>query len=146
MPKCKYCSARISKFDKDICPACGAKKPIDSREQQTTDITQQIDQVSEVQLKFKTRKKKTLVYLGSLLAFFGAGYFYLGFILKGFIQFGANLLLTGICTLAFFYGVELDIAISVIIALVLTYSINFSLYLYHYLFNTIKDVNGVFIK
>ena len=29
MPYCKNCGARITKFEKDICPVCGQKKPLE---------------------------------------------------------------------------------------------------------------------
>ena len=28
MPNCRNCGARITKFDKDICPVCGQKNPL----------------------------------------------------------------------------------------------------------------------
>ena len=43
MPSCRNCGARLSKFDKDICPVCGAKNPLEGVSSETIDITSQID-------------------------------------------------------------------------------------------------------
>ena len=43
MPTCRECHSRISKFDKDICPVCGAKNPLDGVTSDTIEITHEID-------------------------------------------------------------------------------------------------------
>ena len=37
MPKCKECGETITKFDKEICPYCGCKDPIDKDREETHD-------------------------------------------------------------------------------------------------------------
>ena len=43
MPSCRNCGARLSKFDSDICPVCGTKKPLEGVSTETIDITSQVD-------------------------------------------------------------------------------------------------------
>ena len=43
MPYCKNCGARITKFDKDLCPVCGAKKPLEGAHSDTIEITTELN-------------------------------------------------------------------------------------------------------
>ena len=77
MPNCRYCGARISKFDADICPVCGTKDPLKDVNSETIEITSQIDinGFKEGQ-KVVRRKKKLLIYF-ILLGIFGVPLFYI---------------------------------------------------------------------
>ena len=39
MPNCRNCGARITKFDKDICPVCGTKNPLQGVGSETMEVT-----------------------------------------------------------------------------------------------------------
>ena len=43
MPTCRNCGARLSKFDKDICPVCGTPDPLKGVTSETVEITSQVD-------------------------------------------------------------------------------------------------------
>ena len=43
MPYCKNCGSRITKFDNDICPICGAKNPLEGVTSDTVEITSELD-------------------------------------------------------------------------------------------------------
>ena len=43
MPYCKNCGSRITKFDKEICPVCGEKKPLDGAVSDTVEITTELN-------------------------------------------------------------------------------------------------------
>ena len=43
MPYCRNCRARITKFEKDICPVCGTRNPLDGANSDTVEITSQLD-------------------------------------------------------------------------------------------------------
>ena len=59
MPICRNCGARIEKFNKDICPICGEKKPLEGVNSETVEITGQIDPNNKVLTKdgYKSIKK-----------------------------------------------------------------------------------------
>ena len=77
MPNCRNCGARITKFDKDICPVCGTKNPLQGVGSETMEVTGQIDLngFAEGQ-KVICRRKKLLLYFLAL-GFTGAPFFYL---------------------------------------------------------------------
>ena len=52
MPYCKNCGARITKFEKDICPICGQKKPLEGATSDTVEIT------TELKIHDKDRKEQ----------------------------------------------------------------------------------------
>lgn len=77
MPICKNCHARITKFDKDICPVCGAKNPLDGVTSDTIEITHEIDANNpEFKHSIPRTKKKTLL-LFCLLGWTAIGFAYL---------------------------------------------------------------------
>ena len=64
MPKCKECGETITKFDKEICPYCGCKDPIDKDREETCDITQAISTFSspkDENVKVKEHKKEDMI-------------------------------------------------------------------------------------
>ena len=78
MPKCKYCHENITKFDKEICPFCGGKKPLEGVDDSTYDITQFVDimKKSDQEVKFKQRKRVANGLLCMFLGIFGADAFF----------------------------------------------------------------------
>ena len=95
MPKCKYCHENITKFDKEICPFCGGKKPLEGVDDSTYDITQFVDimKKSDQEVKFKQRKRVANGLLYMFLGIFGADAFYLGFKKIGFIRLIIDILI-----------------------------------------------------
>lgn len=85
MAKCKYCHRSIERFDSDICPYCGNKKPLEEG-YKTMDITQTFDSFRQEGALYKSKSKKTALILGGFLGAFGAQWFYLGFIKKGIAE------------------------------------------------------------
>lgn len=69
MPKCRMCNQRLSKLDKDVCPFCGARKPLLGVEDYTEDITKTLSAI-KVEDITKTRNKNRLIFI-LLAAFFG---------------------------------------------------------------------------
>ena len=78
MPKCKYCGAQISKFDKDICPMCGEKKPLDGVLDETVDFTHVLDAVSDTKEEVNFKSRIVAGILAILFGFLGAHNFYVG--------------------------------------------------------------------
>lgn len=79
MLKCKNCNKPLTKFDKDLCPYCGTRNPIDETSTETVDVTQFIDNVQEIKENkaYKRMSRKVYVILLMTLGIFSAHLFYL---------------------------------------------------------------------
>ena len=145
MPNCKNCGARISKFDKDICPVCGTKNPLEGVSSETVEITSQIDLSDFHEGQKVVRRRKTLLLLFLLVGFTGAPFFYLKEKKKGIIYLIINLIvLRGLFSLLFF-AINLHIALAIVIPFITVYLVNgiFGA-IYHFLPN-LKDGEGEFV-
>ena len=102
MANCKYCHKPIERFDRDICPHCGAAHPLDDS-YETMDITRTFSLNQTGEELYHSRSKKTALILGFLLGPFGAMWFYLLYKKAGVIQLLISLIGTlGIGFLLFF--------------------------------------------
>ena len=91
MPYCKNCGARITKFEKDICPICGAKHPLDGATSDTVEITTELNvHKKEAGLHYQAHYRITAFCLFAFLGWTGAGFFYLKFKKFGFIWLAIN--------------------------------------------------------
>lgn len=94
MPNCKYCHQEITKFDTDVCPHCGAKRPIDPN-YETMDITKNIKTVAGDRFQLpKTRSQKTFGILCMTLGWAGVHDFYIYMPKRGVLNIIATLLIT----------------------------------------------------
>lgn len=146
MPKCKYCHENITRFDKEICPFCGGKKPLEGIDDSTYDITQCIDIMKERgEMEFKQRSRVTNALLCMFLGMFGADAFYLGFTKIGIVRILINLVLIAAISLPLFFLTELSY---------LSFAIGGgALFVLYFIFGIVnffikgkKDANGVFIR
>ncbi len=90
MLKCKSCHASLSRLDKDICPFCGAKKPLEGQEDVTEDITKAFDPIT-CKEKIVRKKKVVAFFLTLFLGIFGVHMFYLGKKKDGLITLAASM-------------------------------------------------------
>ena len=84
MAQCKYCHNRITRIDKEVCPFCGGKRPLDGTDTSTQDVTKIIDQL-ENPVEIKHKKRLVAAILAVLFGFLGAPHYYLGKTRKGLI-------------------------------------------------------------
>lgn len=147
MPKCKYCHENITKFDKEICPFCGGKKPLEGVDDSTYDITQFVDimKKSDQEVKFKQRKRVTNGLLCMFLGIFGADAFYLGFKKIGFIRLIIDILIYAAISLILFFFTELSFY-SFIIPFGVLFIIYFIIGIINLSIRGKKDINGVFLR
>ena len=82
MPYCKYCHREITRFDSDICPHCGGKKPLEDN-YKTMDVTQTLTGVKLEGELYRSKSRKTFALLCCLAGYAGAHSFYLGKNLRG---------------------------------------------------------------
>lgn len=90
MPKCKNCNSEISRLDKEICPFCGAKKPLVGVDATTEDFTKAFDAI-HVENKVVTKSRKVTAILAMTLGVFGGHMFYIGRKKYGFLILGISL-------------------------------------------------------
>ena len=147
MPKCKYCHENITKFDKEICPFCGGKKPLEGVDDSTYDITQFVDimKKSDQEVKFKQRKRVANGLLCMFLGIFGADAFYLGFKKIGFIRLIIDILIYAAISLILFFFTELSFY-SFIIPFGVLFIIYFIIGIINLSIRGKKDINGVFLR
>ena len=67
MPKCKNCGSRLTKFDKDVCPVCGTKNPLDGVTSDTVEMTSFINM--EQNRDFRVKKKSTMLFYSFVAGF-----------------------------------------------------------------------------
>lgn len=149
MPKCKYCGENITKFDKEICPFCGEKNPIDTEKEETCDVTQTLNTVNintKEKINIKEHKKVVNFVLCLLLGLFGVDSFYLGYKKEGLIRIISTLLIYGGCFSLFYFLVFANnLVLSLTIPLAIIYFIYIVLSIV-ILIKRSKDHNGVFLR
>lgn len=149
MPKCKYCGENITKFDKEICPFCGEKNPIDTEKEETCDVTQTLNTVNintKEKINIKEHKKIVNFVLCLLFGLFGVDSFYLGYKKEGLIRILSTLLIYGGCFSLFYFLVFANnLVLSLTIPLAIIYFIYIVLSIV-ILIKRSKDYNGVFLR
>ena len=144
MPNCRNCGARLTKFDKDICPVCGTKNPLDGVLSETVEITTEIDLSDENFSNYKPKYKRTLLTLFILLGWTGAPFFYLKRVGMGFLYLILNLIvIVGIGFPLFqtnltFWGFVISAGVS--------YVVNFIVGIVYYCMNNLRDSGGNYVR
>lgn len=146
MPYCKNCGARITKFEKDICPICGQKKPLEGATSDTVEITTELkihDKDRKEQYKAHFRFDTFLLFL--FIGFTGAGFFYLNFKKRGLIWLLCNLAVIGGLIGLFIALLSPTSWISYVAPFAAAYLVNIGVGIYYLCKSDIKDGNGEFI-
>lgn len=94
MVKCKYCGQNISRLDKDICPFCGGKSPLEGTDASTQDVTKVLEQYSSAK-KIKHHSRVVAAILSFLLGFLGINFLYVGRTKKFLISLCFSIVLIG---------------------------------------------------
>ena len=143
MPICKNCHSRISKFDKDICPICGAKDPLSGVTSDTIEVTHGIDGSNPAFKNEAPRKKNKALLYFVLFGFLGIGFRYLRFKLFSLIWLLVNFTVIGglggilMMTPVSYFGFLIAYGISLLI--------NIAIGLYFKLVPNLKDGSGELI-
>jgi len=150
MPKCKYCGENITKFDKEICPCCGAKKPLAGNGCETTDITESIKTIApddEARINFKPKKKIINGLLCMFLGVFGLDSLYLGYKTRFLVRLIVNAILY-ICLVLVFYFTNQNSAPLFIFLLpfAIIFTVYFVIGIVLLLLKNKKDSNGAFLQ
>lgn len=144
MPVCRNCGARLTKFDKDICPVCGTKKPLEGVTSDTVEMTSFIDM--ENNKDFRVKKRTTMLFFAFVAGFTGLPFFYLHDIKKGVICASLNVIffVTSIILFAVVLGVNALVA--TVLNLITMYFVNSLVGIELYFTDSLKDGYGEFVR
>ena len=78
MAKCKYCGEEISRLDKENCPFCGGRRPLEGVDDSTQDMTKALEDLQDLDFEPRTKSKLVAGLLAIFLGIFGAHEIYLG--------------------------------------------------------------------
>lgn len=146
MPICKNCHARITRFDKDMCPVCGTKDPFTGISGDTVEITSELSLQNE-KLKVSIKRKWIASLLAVFIPFFGTPFYYLGYIKQGLVWLLFNIVLSGVLfTSLFFFVFNQQFLVPLIISLVVTYVFNFTLGIHLLMRRDYKDKRGELVR
>lgn len=145
MPECRNCHREISKFDNDVCPYCGTPHPIDEN-YKTKDMTSFVDPVTGDYKLYKSKSKKTASILAFSCGYTGAPLFYLGFRKKGILALAIFLVFYIALALPLFFFVKPLSFWSFLIPLFLAYLVNVPFGVRYLKNDSLKDVNGEFLR
>ena len=146
MPICKYCRSRITRFDKDICPICGTKNPLEGVSSETVEITSNFDLTAEELKTFRPHTKlRTSIFLATL-GWTGLAQFYLHYNLQAVLWMILELaLIAGGFTL-FYFVANMGIVLSIVLPIVIVYVLNIALAIITYFKHNLKDAKGEFLR
>lgn len=145
MPKCRYCHESISRLDKEICPFCGGKKPLEGIDDSTIDITKVFDPVELKNQNLKPRSKKAAGIFAICLGILGVEEFYIYRCKRALIALAITLIAVGgLGSILFFFALHN----------VLGFLIPYFVLEIYYIFKgvyiltspTVKDGRGEFLK
>lgn len=146
MPNCKNCGARLSKFDKDICPVCGMKKPLDGVNSNTIEITTEIQSVKGEFSNYKTKSRIVACVLSILFGWTGAPFYYVKHFLSGVFYFLASIIFAGGLFAIFYFFISMELLFCILIPIIVIYVINLILGIVFLYYHDLKDGNGEFLK
>lgn len=148
MPYCRNCGARITKFEKDICPVCGTRNPLDGASSDTVEITSQLDLSNKENKKiYKMHFRLNTFIFFVFLGWTGAGFFYLDFKKRGLIWLAINLVvILGLSALFAFVVLDPKNWLAYAAPFSVAYLANIGIGIYYLCKKDVKDGNGEFIR
>lgn len=145
MPVCNNCGSRISKFDKDMCPICGALKPLEGVSSETIEITSEIKLGNHEFKNYQFTSRLITCLLFVFLGIFGAGFFYAKYKKAGLIWLIGNVVVIGGLGSILAFLTNMGILWGYLVPLFVCYFINIVAGLYFLLKSNLKDGNGEFM-
>lgn len=147
MPYCRNCGSRITKFDKDMCPVCGMKKPLEGVSSDTIEITSELDIHSkEGKKQYQAHFRLTTFILFSFLGWTGAGFFYLKFKKLGLFWLLGNLVVLLGLGILFVLLIGYKEVLGYFVSPALVYIVNIGVGIFFMAKKDLKDGNGEFIR
>lgn len=144
MPACRNCGARLTKFDKEVCPVCGTKNPLDGVTSDTVEMTSFIDMAQNKD--FRVKKRSTMLFYSFVLGFTGLPFFYLHDIKKGIACIVLNISYFVMSFILFDLVLDIGIAITAILTIIIMYLVNSLIGIELYFKDSLKDGYGEFVR
>lgn len=144
MPACRNCGARLTKFDKDVCPVCGTKNPLEGVTSDTVEMTSFINM--EQNKDFRVKKRTTMLFYAFIAGFTGLPFFYLHDIKKGIICAVLNVLYFGMSLILFGVVLDVPLAAAVLLNVITMYLVNSLIGIELYCKDSLKDGFGEFVR
>ncbi|MDY0178090.1 MAG: TM2 domain-containing protein [Erysipelotrichia bacterium] len=144
MPNCRKCNTRLTKFEKDICPVCGCKNPLEGMTSETMEITAEISAVGDLVKDYHPKTRTACFVLSILFGWTGAVYFYLRKVSKGIVWLLINLVLLGGLFTAFYF-LNLD-WLAYLLPIVIVYIFNIAMAFRFFYAMDYRDGQGNFLK
>ena len=145
MPSCRNCGARLTKFDKDICPVCGTPHPLEGVNSETVEITSQVDLSGFEAGQKVVRRRKQMLLLACLLGFTGAAFFYLKRKVLALIWLVANLAVIAGLVCLFLFVAKLPPVAAILIPIAIAYVVNAIVGVIYFYLPNLKDGEGEFV-
>ena len=145
MPSCRNCGARLSKFDSDICPVCGTKRPLEGVSSETVEITSQVDLSGFNEGQKIVRRRKKMLFLAIFIGFTGALFFYIKKAVLGLIWLLANVVFIAGLLLLLLFVAKAGLVLSILIPVLSAYLVNFIVGLIYFFKQNLKDGEGEFV-
>lgn len=146
MPNCRNCGVRISRFNKDLCPICGTKTPLDGVSSDTMEITAQVDLSGIKEGQRILRHRKPVLLLFALVGFSGAPFFYLKQKSKALMWLAINLFAIAAFFLIFYYLLQAGLLSSIFLTIAVLYIFNITTGIVYFLIPNLKDGEGEFVN
>lgn len=144
MPACRNCGARLTKFDKEVCPVCGTKNPLEGVTSDTVEMTSFINM--EKNRDFRVKKKSTMLFYFFIAGFTGLPFFYLHAIKKGLVCIFLNICYFAMSFVLFGIVLNAGYAATSIITVFVMYFINSLVGILLYRNDSLKDGYGEFVR
>lgn len=145
MPVCKNCGSRITKFDKDMCPICGSKNPLEGVSSETIEITSEIDLGNPEFKNYHFTSRLITCLLFAIFGVFGCGFFYAEYKKTGLIWLLINAVIIGGIGSLLAFVTPLSILWGYLTPVIVCYACNIAMGLYFLLKSNLKDGNGEFM-
>lgn len=145
MAKCKYCGAEISRLDKDNCPFCGGRKPLEGIDSSTQDMTKALEDLASLEDAPKSKSKILAAILAFVLGIFGVHCYYLGKYKVGLIVLGISVIsISGVGSILYF--ALLHNVFGYLIPLFIMEALMIGVGVSYLLRHDVVDANGEFLR
>ena len=144
MPACRNCGARLTKFDREVCPVCGTKNPLMGVASETVEMTSFINM--EQNKDFRVKKKTTMLFYAFVAGFTGLPFFYLHDIKKGVICVVMNILYFIMSFILLSTVLGMTPVVTVVLNILMMYFVNSLVGIELYFKDSLKDGFGEFVR
>lgn len=147
MPSCRNCGGRITRFDKDICPICGQKNPLQGVSSKTVEFTNDLNSLKADELKsFHPATKFKAFVLFCLIGWTGAPMFYLNYVAQAFIWFALHMIFIGGLGSVFAFLTPLGFIWGYVLVIGIAYLFNIFMGIMLFFRHNLKDGRGEFLR